>query len=45
MKKISEESKLLSGVLDLIARHFGENVEVVLHAVALYGALHAQEHL
>ena len=31
MKKISEESKLLSGVLDLIARHFGENVEVVLH--------------
>ena len=31
MKKISEESKLLSGALDLIARHFGENVEVVLH--------------
>lgn len=31
MKKITEESKLLSGVLDLISRHFGANVEVVLH--------------
>lgn len=31
MKKISDEMKVLSGVLDLISRHFGTNVEVVLH--------------
>lgn len=31
MKKVSEEKKLFSGVLDLISRHFGANVEVVLH--------------
>lgn len=31
MKKISEEMQLLTGVLDLVSRHFGTNVEVVLH--------------
>ena len=31
MKSITEEKKLLSGILDLISRHFGVNVEVVLH--------------
>lgn len=31
MKNVSEEKMLFSGILDLISRHFGTNVEVVLH--------------
>lgn len=31
MKKISDEAKLFKGIFDLISRHFGCNVEVVLH--------------
>lgn len=31
MKKISDEMQMLEGILDFLAKHFGDEVEVVLH--------------